>query len=52
VLSKGRIVSSDLIIGGNRWILEAQLLDADTSVRSGDKAVQIFNLPKPLAKWQ
>jgi hypothetical protein len=52
VLSKGRIVSSDLIIGGNRWILEAQLLDADTSVRSGDKAVQIFSLPKPLAKWQ
>lgn len=52
VLSKGRIVSADLTIGGNRWILEAQLLDSDTSVRSGDKAVQIFNLPKPLAKWQ
>jgi len=52
VLSKGRIVSADLIVGGNRWILEAQLLDSDTSVRSGDKAVQIFILPKPLAKWQ
>lgn len=52
VLGKGRIVSADLIIGGNRWILEAQLLDSGASVRSGDKAVQIFILPKPLAKWQ
>jgi hypothetical protein len=52
ILGKGRIVFANLIPGSNRWILEADLLGSGISLRSGDKAVQIFNLPKPLAKWQ
>jgi hypothetical protein len=52
ILGKGRTVSANLVPGSNRWILEADLLSSEISLRSGDKAVQIFNLPKPLAKWQ
>jgi len=52
ILGKGRVVSANLVPGSNRWILEADLLGSETSLRPGDKAVQIFKLPKPFAKWQ
>lgn len=52
ILGKGRIVAASLPAGGSRWLLEADLTEANTSVRPGDKAIQIFNLPKPFAKWQ
>lgn len=51
-LGKGRIVSASLPAGGSRWLLEADLTETSVSVRAGDKAIQIFNLPKPFAKWQ
>ncbi|MFN3422724.1 MAG: hypothetical protein ACK40X_13480 [Armatimonadota bacterium] len=51
-LGKGRIVSTSLPAGGNRWLLEANWTETNISVRAGDKAIQIFNLPKPFAKWQ
>ncbi len=52
VLGKGRVVSANLVPGSNRWISEADLLGSEISLRPGDKAVQIFKLPKPFAKWQ
>lgn len=52
VLGKGRVVSTEQIIGGNRWMLEANLTDPGIPIRPGDKAVRIFNLPDPLSKWQ
>ena len=52
LLGKGRIVAANLPAGGNRWLLEADLTEDNASVRSGDKAIQIFNLPKPFARWQ
>jgi len=52
ILGKGRVVSASLVPGGNRWILEADLLGSEISLRSGDKAVQIFGMPKPFARWQ
>lgn len=52
VLGKGRISSANLLAGGDRWLLEVELTNSDASIRSGDKAVQVFALPKPFAKLQ
>ncbi|MCS7186460.1 MAG: hypothetical protein RMK89_05835 [Armatimonadota bacterium] len=51
-VGKGRIVAADLPAGGSRWLLEANLTEIRVSVRAGDKAIQVFKLPKPFEKWQ
>lgn len=52
LVGKGRIVAANLPAGGSRWLLEANLTETDSPVRAGDKAIQIFTLPKPFTKWQ
>lgn len=52
LIGKGRIVAVSLPAGGSRWFLEADLTKTNASVQVGDKAIQIFNLPKPFTKWQ
>ncbi|MGQ9462192.1 MAG: hypothetical protein ACUVTP_04450 [Candidatus Fervidibacter sp.] len=52
VLGKGRISSANLMAGGDRWLLEVELTKLDAPVRSSDKIVQVFALPKPFAKLQ
>jgi len=46
-VGKGRVVAANLLIGGSRWLLEAELTETNSPVRSGDKAVRVFALPKP-----
>ncbi|MCX7643360.1 MAG: hypothetical protein N2116_06100 [Armatimonadetes bacterium] len=52
LIGKGRIVAVSLPAGGNKWFLEAELTETKASVRTGDKAIQVFALPKPFTKWQ
>ncbi len=52
LIGKGRLVAVNLTVGGGRWLLEANLTETNASIQAGDKAIQIFNLPKPFARWQ
>lgn len=52
LLGEGQIVMASLLAGGNKWILEADLTEVKDTVRPGDKALQVFKLPKMFAKWQ
>lgn len=52
LIGKGRIGAVNLTVGGGRWLLEANLTETNAPVRAGDKAIQVFSLPKPFAKWQ
>lgn len=52
LLGEGQIVTTDLLIGGSRWLLEADLTEVKFDLRAGDKAIQVFKLPKEFAKLQ
>ncbi|MCS7263492.1 MAG: hypothetical protein NZ805_01515 [Armatimonadetes bacterium] len=52
LVGEGQIVSASLLAGSNKWLLEADLKDKKLDIRTGDKAIQVFKLPKPFEKWQ
>ncbi len=52
LLGEGQIVAANLLLGGSRWLIEADPIEIKAAIRSGDKAIQIFKLPREFARWQ
>ncbi len=52
LIGEGQIVAANLPVGGNRWLLEAELKLVKDNIRAGDKAIQVFKLPRPFDRWQ
>ncbi len=52
IVGMGRLVRVRRAIDGKTWLLEAEITQNNDTVRAGDKAIALFRLPVPLAKWQ